>query len=352
MNNRIVSKKTTVRSSAMGALRQRPLEANSREFVSLDKDRGKKDTVKTRLPPMHLSHTIDDPTSTSHLVSQSVTHDQSFRKKTPTSKDKKKPIFGQASQSANRTGPRQLLKPLNLETSADLINPKAFETITPQTTGANPVYRTQQPIGYPPLSTSSQKGSFGFSASKVKPMVRGYTPKKNMSLKTAEDIKKPEDTSKNGRSVQLNAPVWKGITSMTPTTTTNVMKHLNQMALKETPNRSHTEHADLDRSISNTQVPDYPSDLPILDPAKLSNRENGVIKAYGANTHQGLVRNYNEDRVAIILNIIKPPHLETTDVWPKCSFFGVYDGHGGSLCPDFLRDNLHQFVLIFECLAY
>jgi len=27
--------------------------------------------------------------------------------------------------------------------------------------------------------------------------------------------------------------------------------------------------------------------------------------------------------------------------WPKSSFFGVYDGHGGSACADFLRDNLH-----------
>lgn len=27
--------------------------------------------------------------------------------------------------------------------------------------------------------------------------------------------------------------------------------------------------------------------------------------------------------------------------WPKCSFFGIYDGHGGSKCPEFLRDYLH-----------
>jgi len=28
-----------------------------------------------------------------------------------------------------------------------------------------------------------------------------------------------------------------------------------------------------------------------------------------------------------------------------CSFFGVYDGHGGTVCADFLRDNLHQYVI-------
>ena len=53
-------------------------------------------------------------------------------------------------------------------------------------------------------------------------------------------------------------------------------------------------------------------------------------------------RNYNEDRVAIILNIMKPKSKEVqNDYWPKCSFFGIYDGHGGSGCADFLRDSLH-----------
>ena len=27
------------------------------------------------------------------------------------------------------------------------------------------------------------------------------------------------------------------------------------------------------------------------------------------------------------------------------SFFAIYDGHGGSACADFLRDNLHQYVI-------
>lgn len=54
------------------------------------------------------------------------------------------------------------------------------------------------------------------------------------------------------------------------------------------------------------------------------------------------VRNYNEDRVAIILNIMKPKSKEgKVDYWPKCSFFGIYDGHGGNQCAEFLRDYLH-----------
>ncbi|CAK84759.1 unnamed protein product (macronuclear) [Paramecium tetraurelia] len=86
------------------------------------------------------------------------------------------------------------------------------------------------------------------------------------------------------------------------------------------------------------------STLPNYEPTRCSSLKNGIIKAYAANTNQGLVRDYNEDRVSIILNIIKPQSREN-EQWPKCSYFGVYDGHGGSACADFLRDNLHQFVV-------
>ena len=83
--------------------------------------------------------------------------------------------------------------------------------------------------------------------------------------------------------------------------------------------------------------------IPNHEPTKCSIKRNGIVKAYAANTNQGIVRNYNEDRVSIILNIMKPAS-RMNEEWPKCSFFGVYDGHGGVSCADYLRDNLHQFV--------
>lgn len=81
-----------------------------------------------------------------------------------------------------------------------------------------------------------------------------------------------------------------------------------------------------------------------LDPTKCSIKSNGKVRAYAACTNQGLVRNYNEDRVSIILNITQQSS-RPGEIWPKCSFFGVYDGHGGSYCADFLKDNLHQFIV-------
>jgi protein phosphatase 2C family protein 2/3 len=77
---------------------------------------------------------------------------------------------------------------------------------------------------------------------------------------------------------------------------------------------------------------------------KHSSKPVSFIKAYSANTHQGTIRNYNEDRVSIILNVVKPSTF-TGSYWPKCSIFGIFDGHGGNTCADYLRDNLHQFVI-------
>jgi hypothetical protein len=77
--------------------------------------------------------------------------------------------------------------------------------------------------------------------------------------------------------------------------------------------------------------------------AKFSTKSYGSIISYGVNTNQGQVRNYNEDRVSIILNVIKPPSRKNED-WPKVSFFGIFDGHGGTKCSDFLKENLHHYV--------
>ena len=82
--------------------------------------------------------------------------------------------------------------------------------------------------------------------------------------------------------------------------------------------------------------------IPNDDPTRTSNKRTGVVRAYAANTNQGLVRNYNEDRVSIITNLLPPKNRNiAVDEWPRCSYFAIYDGHGGSLCADFLRDNLH-----------
>lgn len=53
------------------------------------------------------------------------------------------------------------------------------------------------------------------------------------------------------------------------------------------------------------------------------------LPSYAAITHQGAYRQFNEDKVSVV--------LEEDVKW-----FGVYDGHGGQKCSQFLKENLHR----------
>jgi protein phosphatase 2C family protein 2/3 len=55
-------------------------------------------------------------------------------------------------------------------------------------------------------------------------------------------------------------------------------------------------------------------------------------------------RDYNEDRVSIIYNIQKPHTFPADKKWPIVSYYSLFDGHGGSECANYLRENLQQFV--------
>ena len=84
--------------------------------------------------------------------------------------------------------------------------------------------------------------------------------------------------------------------------------------------------------------------ISLLPPRSSSFLFNGKEALYSVNTTNGLIRSYNEDRVSIVINIKKKSDWNQPR-WPNCSYFSIFDGHGGSLCADFLKDNLHRFIL-------
>ena len=72
----------------------------------------------------------------------------------------------------------------------------------------------------------------------------------------------------------------------------------------------------------------------------------------------GLSKKENFDRISIVTNLFAPKDRkyqfsqngdESLPKWPRCSFFGVFDGHNGSECSEFLRDNLHRYIIEQEC---
>ena len=94
-----------------------------------------------------------------------------------------------------------------------------------------------------------------------------------------------------------------------------------------------------------------PIDLEIMNvkmnnfqPGRISSKSFGLINAYAANTNQGIDRNYNDDRVKIMINMNRPYNYMKKAPWPLISFFAIFDGHNGDHCAEFLRQNLLQYI--------
>ena len=114
-------------------------------------------------------------------------------------------------------------------------------------------------------------------------------------------------------------------------------------------NNTNTNSNNINTDINNISSPSNKMNFYAnLNKVRISHKAYGIIQAYATITSSGK-RNYNEDRVSIIYNIPKPQgYIENKNnniPWPNCSFFGLYDGHGGSTACDFLRDNLHKYII-------
>ena len=71
------------------------------------------------------------------------------------------------------------------------------------------------------------------------------------------------------------------------------------------------------------------------------------FSGYGANSYNGTKRDYNEDRVKIILD--HKLNKAITDSKgkarvPNINYFAIYDGHGGKGCSNYLEENLHNYI--------
>lgn len=74
-----------------------------------------------------------------------------------------------------------------------------------------------------------------------------------------------------------------------------------------------------------------------------SQKPFNVVKSFAYNAYKGLMKETNEDKVMVIDHIKKPADSKNR-IWPKLSYFGIFDGHGGETCSTFLKDNLHEFI--------
>ena len=102
------------------------------------------------------------------------------------------------------------------------------------------------------------------------------------------------------------------------------------------PQKQSLFNKDLFKNVPNFKPAIYSSSNDIIQ-TKINSKKVNYIKAFAYNTHQGIVRNYNEDMIQItkILN-------------NSTYFFGLYDGHGGHQCSTFLKNTLHSFITYFS----
>jgi protein phosphatase 2C family protein 2/3 len=74
---------------------------------------------------------------------------------------------------------------------------------------------------------------------------------------------------------------------------------------------------------------------------QFKSKSGSLITAHNAQTSKGLYRDYNEDRVSIITNI---EMRDNGGKLQRSSFYGLFDGHAGSRCVDFITDSIHEFI--------
>ena len=77
---------------------------------------------------------------------------------------------------------------------------------------------------------------------------------------------------------------------------------------------------------------------------KFSNKQIGPLKSYSYNTYQGLYKDYNEDKISVS-SLLKKPTSSKLKVWPKISYFAIFDGHGGDECSEFLKENYDKYLI-------
>lgn len=224
-------------------------------------------------------------------------------------------------------------KTLSSPTNSAYTNPNQSTTLSSGT--SNPLLSTLSPTSYHFKNFSTK--SFAFDN-------KPQTPSTSASVTLQSTTNQQTKTN----TIQNNPPSPSVTTSQTtkpvPKTAPTIDTSMSNLNLTNITSQTPTNNPQATPTSSQGNLKKNQTPLPNHEPTKCSVKRNGIVKAYAANTNQGIVRNYNEDRVSIILNIMKPAS-RVNEEWPKCSFFGVYDGHGGVTCADFLRDNLHQYVI-------
>ena len=88
----------------------------------------------------------------------------------------------------------------------------------------------------------------------------------------------------------------------------------------------------------------YKNFIPSIYSSKDEFLPEDIIKGYAYNSSMGNIRDYNEDTITATKIIFNNDNKNVNNFY----FFGVFDGHGGSGCSLYLKENLHIFISNFS----
>lgn len=156
----------------------------------------------------------------------------------------------------------------------------------------------------------------------------------NINTNNQHQIKSNSQTKSNNRYFQTLDIASNNNTNHSPSTRMNFFKSNNNTNF-------------LSKLEESTKSLTYFSKLsyPLYKSAKQSEKSFDIIASYAANTYKGTVRNYNEDRISVIVNVKHNNYQNLKNKTDsKISFFAIYDGHAGNKCCEYLKNNLHVFL--------
>ena len=137
------------------------------------------------------------------------------------------------------------------------------------------------------------------------------------------------------------SPIIENITS------TIFNSQINEVAQLNPSSNNNNQEIDLKKSatlltvscLANLPYNAYPE-------AEYSHEAFYNIAGYGINSYNGKIKNFNEDRTKVIVNhnINQNFIINGVQVKPCISYFGIFDGHSGKKCSDFLKENLDSYL--------
>ena len=124
----------------------------------------------------------------------------------------------------------------------------------------------------------------------------------------------------------------------------NSQRNINYNIINTNSNKQKTEFKLNENNNKQISLDDLLNEYyPLYQSAKHSENSFDKIISYGVNTYKGTIRQYNEDRVTILINATMNKNIYNNN-FQKISYFSIYDGHAGNKCCEYLKTYLHHYI--------